>query len=518
MTISKLMGAGTCTLALMLVTLGCAARPDNPIDLGDGNVGDPAQAAISLDYSNQVTIHGTGTLFGITSSGVVSRPLDLSAVPFATFSLSHGELVRKVGVGEADGTFTVPVVAGAKTWELETNLFGTPNLAAGNAREPNLNQHVLGRLDGTLPTAETDVSINVTGLAPWADGDSTQIVAANNGSVVFSPEFQFATPPAVGDTSISGQTIDWSVQFPPDPLVEAAKGDVAVIAQLVARTSGTEAYSGLDRFGTSTGFTQEDGVASAMTVAMASVPQKSFALHWRGSEFEALRSAVGAGAADVPGADGVFIDALPDAAKFGFYTTSPDLMLYTPSDGTANVDATVSYGNPYVTLGKPWDEYAIINYFFAVPVQLGTAAPHLEFVGYAANLSLDELPGGVVRPLISPVRDVRIAGKDLRSPQAGVGLSPTVQWDAPAIGQATQYFIALKILTATATRTAATTVATFITKDRTLQIPSTFLASGATYILSMTAIDFGSVDRTIDLFGDGLPFESASSVTSTFTP
>ncbi len=193
-------------------------------------------------------------------------------------------------------------------------------------------------------------------------------------------------------------------------------------------------------------------------------------------------------------------------------------MLYTPTNGSANVDVTVSYGNPYSTLGKPWDEYAIINYFFAVPFQLGTAAPYDEFVGYDANMALGELHGGGIKPLISPVRDVRIAGKDLRSPQTGVGLSPTVQWDAPSIGRATQYFIALKILAASSTGTSGTTVATFVTKDRTLQIPSTYLASGATYILSMTALDFGSVDRTRDLFGDGLPVESASSITSTFTP
>jgi hypothetical protein len=144
-----------------------------------------------------------------------------------------------------------------------------------------VSQHVLGRLDGALPTTETDVSISVTGLTPWADGDSTQIVAANNGAVVFSPELQFAAPPATGETSISAQTIDWAAQFPPDPLVEAVKGDVAVMSQLVARTSGTEVYSGLDRIGTATGFTQTDGAASVMTVAMAAVPQKSFALHWR---------------------------------------------------------------------------------------------------------------------------------------------------------------------------------------------------------------------------------------------
>jgi hypothetical protein len=286
----------------------------------------------------------------------------------------------------------------------------------------------------------------------------------------------------------------------------------------VARASGAELYSALDRSGTVTSFTQRDGAASAMTVAMSAVPQKSFALHWRGPELAALRSEVGAGASDAPGGQGFFIDALPDAAKLGFYTTAPDLMLYTPTTSSANVDITLSYGNPYSTLGKPWDEFAIINYFFAVPVQLGTAAPYNEFVGYDANMALGELHGGVVKPLISPVRDVRIAGKPLCSPQTGVGLSPTVRWDAPATGRATQYIIALKRLAATSTRTSGTIVATFVTKDRALQIPSTYLASGSTYILSITAINFGRVDRTTDLFGDGLPFESASSITSTFMP
>jgi hypothetical protein len=506
MKMAKWMGIGSCALAL---TSGCVDSSDN----GD----DSSQEAASLSHGDRVTIHGTGTLFGITSTGIVSRPLDLSTTVFATFSLSHGTLVREVGAGTADGTFTVPVAAGARSWELETNLFDTPDLAVGNARHPTMDQHVLGRLDGALPTAETDVSINVTGLTPWADGDSTQIVVANNGAVVFSPEFQFATPPAVGDKVISGQTIDWAAQFPPAPLVEAAKGDIAVVFQLVAKTSGTEAYSGLDRFGTAAAFTQTDGVTSTLTVATSPVVQKSLAVHWRGAKFEALSSDVGAGAVALP--TQVFvIDALPDAAKFGFYTTSPDLMLYFPKAGATNIDLAVSYGNPFSTMGKPWDEYAIINYFFSVAIQLGTGAPHNEIVGYAANLSLAELHRGVVEPLISPVRNVRIAGKDLSTPQTDVGTSPTIRWDAPTIGRATQYVIVLKSLAATSTGTAATTVARFVTKDRSLQIPSAFVTSGGVYILTMTAVNFGNVDRTKDLFGDGLPFESASSVTSTFTP
>jgi hypothetical protein len=477
---------------------------------------DPLDSDETIALSHETfTIHGTGSLIGVTSTGLASMPLDLSADPFASYSVSGGVLVRQVGVGKADGTFTVPVEAGAASWELETNLFGTPYDAVGDALHPSLSHVTLGRLDGLFPTAETDVSLDVTGLDAWADGDSTQIVVANNGGVVFSPELQFATPPSNGDTSIAGQTIDWMAQGV--PLVDKSKGDVAAVSQLVERTSGTEAYSAVDRYGTAHRYTQTDGVASTLTVAMSAVAQTSLALHWHGADFEALLPDVGAGASDIPGADGVFIDALPDAASFGFYTTSPDLMLYTPTDSTANVEPTVTYGNPYSTMGRPWDEYAIINYFFAVPVQLGSAAPYNEFVGYDANLSLAELHG-VVKPLISPARHVRIGGKDLGSPQTGVGTSPTVRWDAPAIGTATQYLVNLKRLVAGSSGTSSTIVATFIVKDRSFQIPSNYLAVGTTYILTITAINFGNVDRTHDLFGDGLPFESASSVTSTFTP
>jgi len=102
--------------------------------------------------------------------------------------------------------------------------------------------------------------------------------------------------------------------------------------------------------------------------------------------------------------------------------------------------------------------------------------------------------------------------------QSGVGPSPTVRWDAPRLGRATQYFVSLKQLTEVSARTVSTVVASFVTRDRSLQIPSTFLVPGGTYLLSMTAVNFGTVDRTTSLFGDGLPFASARSITATFTP
>jgi hypothetical protein len=501
---------------MLVLVIGCGTDMD---DLTATATGELLQAPAGAEASCRTfTVHGTATLFGITGAGIESQPIDLSAAAFATFSRSHGSLVRAVGEGEPDGAFSAPVCVGAPTWGLEVKLGGVPIVAVGDAREPDLDQHLLGRLDGTLPTAETDVSLEVSGLRPWTDGDSLQIVVGNNGAVVFSPELELAEPPAAGATSISGQTIDWAAQFPPAPLVEPAKGDVAIMTQLVAKTSGGESYLGLERAGTANGFTQTDGSASTLAVAMSAVPQTELCVHWRGSAFEELRAEAGAGAVDAPGQQGLFIDALPQAAQFGFYATAPDLMLYTPSAPSTDLELTARYGNPFATMGKPWDAFAIVQFSFAVPVQLGTAAPYNERAGYDANLSLSALRDGVVAPLISPVRNVRIAGKDLSSPQTGVGPSPIVQWDAPRIGRATQYAVLLRKVTATATRTSATSVVRFVTRSRSLQIPSPYLADGGTFLLSIAAINFGRVDRTRSLFGDGLPFESASAVTSTFTP
>ncbi|NVB80399.1 MAG: hypothetical protein HOV81_18550 [Kofleriaceae bacterium] len=477
------------------MTFGCAASTEDPPD---------ATARVAA------TVHGTGTLFGITSTGIVAQPMDLSANTFATYARSHGETVREVGTGTAEGTFTVPVAAGARTWDLVTNVGGITTVAVGNAREPDVDQYQLGRLDTTLASAGTDVALEVTGLRPWAEGDTTQIVVGNNGAVVFSPETFFATPPANGDNAFTGQIYDWSLQS--SALVDAAAGDTAVVAQLVNHTSGTETYQGVERSGVATAFTQTDGAPSTLTATLDAVPVKSLSLHWHGSQFDRFADDVGVGAAAIQG--GVLIDALPDAAQLGFYTTSPDLMLYFASTPEADLDVTVSYGNPYANQGTPWDEFAIVQYALVVPVS-GTNPAFTTVAGYQGNVALGQLGGGIVEPLISPVRRVTIAGRDARTPQTGVGPSPTVRWHAPTIGHATQYIIDLRQpIDASRSRL----VGRFVTKDRELQIPSDFLVSGTTYFMRISAFDFGDVDRTASLFGDGLPAAAFTSVTAAFTP
>jgi hypothetical protein len=475
----KLLCAGTALL------LGCAVDEATSVDQTD------------VETASTFTVHGTGTTYGHSSKAIATKPMDLSADTFASDSLGHHD----IGAGTANGTFDVPVQTGAHSWDLETDLgFGSPYLVVGDALHPNVSQHVLGRLDGVAPTTETDVTIGASGLDAWADGDETELMVANNGDIVYAPEAQFAMPPDDGDTTASG-TIDWDAQFPPTVLVDAATGDIAGLEQLVVRTSGTEAYQALDRYGTAPKLTQTDGEPSAMSFALHAVSQETHALHWRGAAFEAMSSEVGAGAADLPGGQAVFVDALPDAAQFGFYTSAPDLAIYTPSVVSSNLDLTLHYGNPYA-----WDEFYSLNYYFAAPIALGDAAPATEFVGYVANLDVDCTRDGVIAPQISPVRDVEI----------GSGASPTISWSPPAIGRATQYFVELQQVSASDGQTVTTVLADFVTTTRSLHIPADLIPTGSTYLLVISAVNFGDVDRTVSLFGDGLPFEQAIMVTPTF--
>ncbi len=217
-------------------------------------------------------------------------------------------------------------------------------------------------------------------------------------------------------------------------------------------------------------------------------------MRWRGAAFEAMASEVGAGATDLPGGQAVFIDALPDASTFGFYTNAPDLAIYSPSVPTSNLALTLDYGNPY-----HWDELVSMNYLFGAPVALGDAAPTTIVVGYLANQCVSD----TIAPEISPVRDVEITGSH-------------ATWRAPAVGHATEYFIQLEQLTASDGQTAANVVVSFVTTALSLDIPGDFLTTG-TYVLVITATNFGDVDRTTSLFGDGLPSLQAIMVTPPFT-
>lgn len=127
---------------------------------------------------------------------------------------------------------------------------------------------------------------------------------------------------------------------------------------------------------------------------------------------------------------------------------------------------------------------------------------------------------GTLAPVIGPVRTVAIAGMDLGTAQSrtGVGVTPKVTWDAPAIGTATGYNVEITAVTAMGTATQLKPVANFVTKSTSLQIPDRIITAGASYILVITAYADAGTDFTSTPYSLGLPDAAATFVTAQFSP
>jgi hypothetical protein len=145
----------------------------------------------------------------------------------------------------------------------------------------DLSAYHFGRADVQRAERDTQVALDLRGLASWQDGDRLQLVAPNAGLTI--GEAELASTPGAGATTIRGQAVNWKTAFA--PLVDAAKGDTTWVTQLVAAPvapgSGLP-YSALARAGIANGFTVRDGEPAALTAALAPVAQdRALKLHWK---------------------------------------------------------------------------------------------------------------------------------------------------------------------------------------------------------------------------------------------
>jgi hypothetical protein len=519
--------SGSYMAALATVAIACSGTNKPPEAPPDAAVVDAAPTvdapevvdAPTVDAPTTMVVGGTGTLHYVTDTGEVDRPEDFSAVPFTSFTPTPGGFERRTGAGAADGTFTVPVGIGAPAWQLEIlfNPRGPRVFFVSSAARLDLSSFVLGRPDRRFPSLPTTVTINATGLSPWQLPDQIGIVSANAGALVSGA--QSRTTPAPGDTAIAGHVIAWTTT-----LVEAAKGDTTTMFQLVAKTTdtGSPSYVALAKSGPATGFTMVNGSSATMTVALADVPQsKTLAIHVKRSQFDALRAQTGPGALPSELVEqSIFIHALPQFRRRGSFAGAPRLVVSFPAEGTLDYDRTFTYGNPFKTGGVAWEEFAVVRYNFSVPVlAAGAATPVNVQAGFRYVIPIAALAvDGTIAPVLTPVRNVKIAGLDLATPRAGVGLTPTIAWDPPSTGTPSSYLVGVRRVAANGTATTVLPVATFRTTSTSLQLPDSVLLNGASYILVIDADAVPDYDHDAPFKSGGLPNFFATSATAQFTP
>jgi hypothetical protein len=522
---------GACVAVVATVATGCGGSDKPPNTPPDATTADATETPTTDDAATMIDapapdapvtmiVSATETLHYVTDTGIVDRSEDLTGVTFASFTPTASGFERRTVQGTVDGTFALPVGIGAPAWLLE---FGADQrldriFVASSAAHIDLSPVLLGRPDRRFPSLPTAVTINVTGLAPWQLSDELGVLSSNAGAL--SLDIEKGASLQIGDTALTGHVIAW-----PTRLIDAAKGDITTMFQLVNKTpptgfSGT--YVALVKSGPATGFTMVNGSPATMTVALANVPQTStLSVHVKRSQFDALRTQVGPGAlASEVFEQSLFIVALPHVREDALLAEEPRLVVAFPAPDKLDYDQSFVYGNPFTTGGVAWDELAEIRYNFRVPVLAAGATTPLNVpVGFLARIPVPALAAdGTIAPTLTPVRNVKIAGRSLAEPQVGVGLTPTITWDPPLTGTPTSYEVSVRQVTADRTATTLRSIATFITTSTSLRLPDSVLSVGASYILMIDAEAAREYDPAKPFGTDGLPSFSATAATAQFTP
>jgi hypothetical protein len=369
-------------------------------------------------------------------------------------------------------------------------------------------------------TTGTPITLSATGLAAWGSNDDLELFSSNSGGIFFGAQATFSPALSGGATSFTNQLVPWTNQAL--QLVDSSMGDTIQLLQLSTKSSGTDKYAALARLGTSSTFTQTDGQTGTLSLALAAVAQnKSLTVHWKRSQFEALRASAGPGATDAANLSLLAIDALPGATAHGFYSNTVDLVEFThPPTGTTDLDETFAYGNPFSTGGAPWDEFVVVQHQFNATVKApGAAYPATVATGSYAVLPIGTVAtSGDIVPALSGLGTIMVGGMDVtQAAQTGVGVTPQITWSAPT-GQVSGYQVTISSVGIANGTTKLTTMALFDTTEPMLQVPDQMLAPGTAYVAQITAIYSAGSDLQGTPFLFPLPYAQFATVTAQWKP
>src|SRR5207302_7012304 len=92
----------------------------------------------------------------------------------------------------------------------------------------------------------------------------------------------------------------------------------------------------------------------------------------------------------------------------------------------------LSFGNPFPC---NWQLWAVVGSSFNVEVKAPGATSSAQIFGEVA--SWDTPRRFKAEPTLTPLVGVQVAGRDAFGNLAGVGIAPTIRWNAPAVGEPT---------------------------------------------------------------------------------
>ena len=475
---------------------GSSGGPDAP--------GDP-DASPPLDSTPTAPVNGMAIDTFLTAQGPVKVPRDLSmAMIAALVPAADGSFTTLPGTGTAQGTFTIPDVPEGPYYLSLNGRFIVTSL-----RTLDISTTFFGRAMQKKAAAPTMLTLNVTNMNAWQDGDILEMYIPNAGAAFSNPEAFAPTPPTVGATTLD-LTVDYQSAELPN-VIDPTMGDAAFITHgITATTAQGVPYQALGAISYLQPFALANGSTVTATGAFAAVAQtKTRNVDWRSTEFANLISTA------VPGGTTTFTNTFLDFVELdeaAFYSTPVLFQLKAPT--TPDVLTTVTYGNPF---SATWKEQLRASISGFKRFTLGTKTGN-SFAQFSISGSADELLAGPIRPTIGPVQNLRVAEQDGSGPLAGLPAHPKITWNPPTMGQANSYSVQVFRFVADATRLNRVQVGRINTKETSAILPDGILKAGEPHFIIVRA--FSHPGTTYDRFPFVIshPLATADRVTTVFTP
>jgi hypothetical protein len=387
----------------------------------------------------------------------------------------------------------------------------------------DLGRDVVGNAGTRARDPGTHLDINATGLATWDYADDGDLVLPDLAHVSTIVPYYATNTPAPGDTVLNAGYA-WFAQQ-----VSSTPADAYVVQVRPAH----DAALSFDYFTPIKAFHSapvaiEDGTTAQVTGTFVDPPALDVPVHWMRSAFAAQAAAMKPeGCGDQLALETYWVHALPGHGTYGGLDGVDNYLDGTVGYGPRLIQAfytvaqtdlvgTLSVRNPY-----PADWlYAKYAMTYAVGCGLpdGSVPGNAEVSIGVLTSKLDDSP---VTPLVGPVAGPQIGGQDLLVPQVGVGLHPTISWQAPALGSPTSYEVKLLELEITDSGYGLHEDAKLVVPGSvtTITLPRDLLQNdGTIYALEIRAISQPEQDVASAPFRSGMPLGYADLLTNYFIP
>ncbi|MFP2926550.1 hypothetical protein ACLESO_15275 [Pyxidicoccus sp. 3LG] len=309
-----------------------------------------------------------------------------------------------------------------------------------DARQVELRHTMVQRpsLEWEVP-AGTALDLSISGLAPWNEGgDMLRLSAPNGGPVIedlrLSAAVHFGgSPPAPGATQVDVRVSQFFTRL------DGARGDSLWVQQLseIAGIDGEHPYKRVVRSFHQPAVPFTPGQVTPLAVALSggtermvsfSLDRTAFAQQLRGGHPEA------SGLTSMAWS----IGARPGAEPFARYPNNPELAFAYVYDTEPLVPFDVSFLDAF-----PGHWRRVASVATTADVRLtSSSGSFTHLLSLQRHDTLEEVgETGTLAPRLGPVRNLRINGQGATGELTGVGVTPTVSWDPPALGTATRYFV-----------------------------------------------------------------------------